>query len=275
MTALALAAALALGETGLPSFPCTYEKSPACPDGFKAASSDPARLRSLWRDYDGSLVGVPTGAVSGIDVLDLDAKHAAAREWWMQHRERLLPTRAHRTRHHGIHLVYRHRPDLRCTVSAIASGVDTRADGGYIIWWPAAGLPILSPAPVADWPKWFALPALSAPSLTPPRPAVTERPIAVGYGAAALERAYGRILGAVAGEQERTLTFESLSIGSLVAGGELDLGAVRAALHDAGRRLRSYYADQPWRPGEAERKVDRALARGLAAPRRRPRTIYL
>jgi Bifunctional DNA primase/polymerase, N-terminal len=78
MTANTLRAALELGATGIPAFPCLLDKRPSCPHGFKDATADPEKLNALWQQYPGQLIGVPTGSVSGIDALDLDAKHAEA-----------------------------------------------------------------------------------------------------------------------------------------------------------------------------------------------------
>jgi hypothetical protein len=61
-------------------------------------------------------------------------------------------TRAHETPSGGLHLVFKHMPGLRCSVSRLGLGIDVRADGGYVIWWPAAGYPVLCEAPIADWP---------------------------------------------------------------------------------------------------------------------------
>jgi Bifunctional DNA primase/polymerase, N-terminal len=142
--ASALAAACTLGGMGYACFPCRVDKRPATPNGFKAAAKERYIIEELWRRYPGELVGVATGEMSGASVLDIDAKHKTARKWWTEHRDRLLPARVHRTRSRGLHVVYRHRPGLSCSVSRIAHGVDVRADGGYIIWWPAAGLPVLA-----------------------------------------------------------------------------------------------------------------------------------
>ena len=96
-----LATALALASD-YPCFFCrAHDKAPTCPHGFKDATRDPAALRVLWANYPGPLISVPTGAVSGIDALDIDAKHGPAREWWAVNRTRLPPTRAHRTRSGG------------------------------------------------------------------------------------------------------------------------------------------------------------------------------
>src|SRR5262245_26783369 len=150
----ALAAALALASKFL-CFPCRRDKAPTCPHGFKDASRDAATLQQLWTNYPGPLIGVPTGAVSGIDALDIDAKHAQAREWWAANRVRLPPTRVHRTRSAGLHCVFQHTAGLSCSVGRVARGVDVRADGGYAIWWPAAGLPVLHDGESACWPAWL------------------------------------------------------------------------------------------------------------------------
>jgi hypothetical protein len=87
--------------------------------------------------------------------LDIDAKHAAARQWYAENRNRLLPTRAHRTPGGGLHLIFAHVEGLRCSQSRIARGVDVKAEGGYAIWYPAVGLPVLCEGPLAPWPAWL------------------------------------------------------------------------------------------------------------------------
>jgi hypothetical protein len=128
-------------------------KAPACPNGLDDASSDRAAILDLWRRHPGPLIGVRTGEeFSG---LDIDRKHPEAVEWWFAHRDRLPQTRTHRTRSGGLHLLFAHRKGLRNSVSLIAKGVDTRGERGYLIWWPAAGLPVLRDAEFAPWPDWL------------------------------------------------------------------------------------------------------------------------
>jgi Bifunctional DNA primase/polymerase, N-terminal len=97
-----LDSALALGAEGRNCFPCTANKRPTTPRGFHDAASDPTVLRTLWRQYPASLVGVATSAVSKVDVLDLDRKHPEAAEWWSRNRDKLPDTQAHRTRSGGL-----------------------------------------------------------------------------------------------------------------------------------------------------------------------------
>ena len=151
----ALQAALELARTGLAVFPCAHNKKPCTPHGFYNASKDASELRELWRRHAGTLVGIRTGEASGLDVLDIDAKHAAARQWFAENRDRLLPTRTHRTRSGGLHLIFAHAEGLRCSTSKLARGVDIKADDGCAIWWPAVGLPVLHNREPACWPDWL------------------------------------------------------------------------------------------------------------------------
>jgi Bifunctional DNA primase/polymerase, N-terminal len=138
---------------GLRCFPCHADKTPATPHGYKDASSVHETVRELWRRYPGSLIGVATGEMSGFDVLDIDPQHGGAK-WLAEHRS-LLTTRVHQGRSGGFHLFFQHESGLRCSAGRIAAGIDVRADGGYVIWWPAVGLPVPSEIPVARWPRWL------------------------------------------------------------------------------------------------------------------------
>ena len=210
----ALDAALALAAEGRKCFPCSPNKRPATPHGFLDALDDPATLRELWSEYPGELVGIATGSASGIDALDLDAKHASE-------------TRTHRTRSRGLHLLFQHAPGLRCWTGRPVVGIDARSDGGYVIWWPATGLPVLSDAPPAPWPEWL-LDELSPPSAPAP-PAVwnplgcpTRYRVASRYASAALQHAADRVTLAPTGSRNATLNAQAYGIGRLVAAGLLD-----------------------------------------------------
>src|SRR3954451_24903140 len=96
--------AIRLAEEGFTAFPCNRSKKPACAHGFWDATNDPAQLRAVWEAYPGELVRIATGAVSNLAVLDIDAKHRTAHEWWAAHRAQLRPTRVLRTRSGSLRL---------------------------------------------------------------------------------------------------------------------------------------------------------------------------
>src|ERR1700730_16409379 len=99
-THASLKQALTLIDQGLPCFPCRADKRPATPHGFKDATCD-RNVVDLWRRYPGQLVGIPTGEISGLAVLDIDPRHGGDR-WFAEHRHRLAATRMHRTRSGGL-----------------------------------------------------------------------------------------------------------------------------------------------------------------------------
>jgi hypothetical protein len=245
-----LGAALALS---LPAFPCRRDKSPASPHGFRDATADPMGLSTLWERHPGPLVGVPTGEVSGLDVFDIDApRHPEAAEWWGARRDHLPTTRTHRTRSGGLHLLFRHAPGMRCWAGRPVPGVDGRGDGGFAIWWPAAGLPVLCDAPPVPWPAWLLAELQPLPPVARPRSNVT---IPDGHMLAGLVR---KIAGAARGERN-TLTFwAACRAGEMAASGLLTAETAAAIIARAATK-----SGLP--PAEAERTAWSGVRTGLGS----------
>jgi hypothetical protein len=213
----------------VPVFPCLATKAPACPNGFKAAVTDPAAVQVLWAKYPGQLVGVPTGQNSGFDVLDIDPRHGG-QEWLDANGYRLPETRTHQTKSGGCHLLFAHKSGLRNSAGKIAPGVDIRGDGGYIIWWPAAKLPVLSNTPIADWPEWL-LESLK-PRWEEFQPTPTTLQCNDKYTAAALRRAAEAVARAPEGQRNCTLNREAFSLMRFVGAG-LSPNTIASALASA------------------------------------------
>lgn len=235
----ALAKALELAGRGYPCFPCSKTKAPTTPHGFKDACRDRAAICVLWERHPGSLVGVPTGEVSGLSVLDIDAR-TGGYAWFLTNRTRLPETRVHRTRSGGLHLLFQHASSIKCSAGRIAPGVDVRSSGGYIIWWPAAGFPILSDAPLAPWPDW----------LRPP--SRTQTPRAQGRmvvpDSAAINRLIQLVAAAQPGERNNLTFWAACRAGEMVLSGLLPERTAALVIADAAIRA-------GLTPAEAERTV--------------------
>jgi hypothetical protein len=223
-----LDSALKLADTGMPVFPCLLDKRPATVHGFKDASADSATVCELWRKYPGPLIGVPTGEVSGFNVLDFDtAKHPEASDWWRDNYGRLPRTRMHRTRSGGFHLLFKHDALIRGTSSKIWRGVDTRGAGNFIVWWPANGLPVID-APLAAWPDWLL--AEFRPKPQPP----TVPWVSHFRGDSGWLRGLVRfVVYAVEGERNQKLFWAACRAGEAVRDGKADEGFVVEVLLEA------------------------------------------
>jgi hypothetical protein len=251
-----------------PSFPCNEGKRPTCPNGFYDACRG-VELEKLWSCHPGELVGVPTGEASGFDVLDVDLTKGGE-GWWSANKARLPPTRLQETRSGGLHVLFNLRAGLKCSAGKIAPGIDVRAEGGYVIWWPAAGFSVVD-HPLAEWPEWLRPPEPEPVRFSPLPP--TGSVNNSRYGATALDWACAAIGGAANGDQESTLNRESYSIGQLVSTGVINQVSALNRLMAAASAMPSYDSRRPWTSREVASKVNRAFGQGLQRPRNPVRRV--
>jgi hypothetical protein len=249
--AKALEYARVLVELGIACFPCNGDKTPATPRGFLNATRDPVTLQKMWCACPGSLVGIATGALSGLDVLDVDPRHGGD-EWFHVNRPRLPATWENATRSGGRHLFFEHHPGFRNSAGKIAPGVDVRTGNAYCIWWPADGHPVLNDAPPAPWPEWLVETLKSPPAVR-----------AVGWGATVPDPNLLAVLVrcvATAREGERNnLTFwAACRAGEMVRSGMLDTATAIAVIAEAARRC-------GLSPDEAERTAASGVRTGSGA----------
>jgi hypothetical protein len=275
--------ALAYAAHGWPVFPCHWDggprlrKTPLTRNGFKDASRDPQAIQQWWGRWATALIGLPTGEVSGIVVLDVDVKRSEANGFDSLEDlgHSILPaTPTAHTASGGLHLYFDPAGrEIRNTEGkrgrGIGPGLDWRGGGGYVIvpspgsgyvWDPHLNF---DSAPLAPVPERL-LPTDKVRIVARPiRPTKGLSP----YAEEALDRACKAIIGASNGEQEATINGEVFAIGTLAGAGGIPSDFARRALIWAARQVQSYDHRRPWRPRELDDKVNRAFDAGLHQPR--------
>jgi len=147
-----LSEVLKLAALGFPVFPihsirngkCTCEKTdcgspgkhPRTPNGFKDATTDENKIRAWWETWPSANIGLATGKVSGVVVLDVDAKNGGIENLdLLQEKYGPLPgTLISQTGGGGLHYYFRYpEGGLKCSAGKLAVGIDIRGDGGYVV----------------------------------------------------------------------------------------------------------------------------------------------
>lgn len=136
-------AARELARARVPVFPCVPgEKTPIVGSGFQQATDDLRRVQGWWRWQPTANVGIPTGAVSGLVVIDVDVHGVNGYASYARAvRAGLVPApfATVATPTGGQHAYF--PADLTREQRSWAvgkAGVDFRGDGGYIIAPPSA-----------------------------------------------------------------------------------------------------------------------------------------
>ena len=124
-----------LSSENIKLFPCDPDtKAPKTRRGFKDADYDYTKF-----NWSGAVIGIPTGKINNLFVIDLD-RHGKADG--VEEFKKLTPngelpdTLILPTRNNGLHLYFRlpeKLQNLRC--GKPAPGVDIKANGGYVILW--------------------------------------------------------------------------------------------------------------------------------------------
>jgi Bifunctional DNA primase/polymerase, N-terminal len=223
--------ALKLAREGAAVFPCGSDKRPLIATGFKAATADPDIVHGWWTAHPDALIGVPAGLK--FVVVDADLQHENAQQWVEYNRHRTPLTRTHRTPKGGLHWLFAANDRIKCSTSRLGPHIDTRGDGGYIIWWPACGYGVLHEdvlAPVPEWmiealaPKPIELrPQWSPPSSTP--------------SSASLRGALRVLAEAKEGERNHALFWVSCRMGEAMRAGIITEAEATGLLVSVGRQV--------------------------------------
>jgi putative DNA primase/helicase len=125
--------ALAYARQGFPVFPLAPNgKTPLTRHGFHDATADEGQIEQWWSRWPEANIGIPTGKVSGLLVVDVD-RHGddgtvALREL------NLPPTRAVKTPRDGCHLYFKYPKGAAVgRLIGVLPGIDLLGDNGYVV----------------------------------------------------------------------------------------------------------------------------------------------
>lgn len=131
--------ALQYASRGWAVFPTTKQKTPITPRGFHDASTKPHIIQRWWKQYPNANIGIATGPVSGIAVLDLDLHKEGSSgllEDLQELKGPLENTLIARTGGGGLHYYFKYPDDNEVTNATDfmgLRGLDIRGEGGYVV----------------------------------------------------------------------------------------------------------------------------------------------
>jgi putative DNA primase/helicase len=244
-----LDAGLRYAKRGWPIFPCNGKKEPLTRHGCKDATTDEQQIRAWAKQYPGALwsYALPKEIV----VIDLDVKRGKNGVTEFEKLQGCKPNEFDAPRvataTGGMHVYTTVDQAFKNTRNVIATGIDTRTDGGYVA---------LPSGPQAGY-RWLTDPSTPLPSI--PRWAdaalrvnsnfesvVNGRPYQglSPFGNIMLSSALEAIRNAPDGSQEETLNGRSYQIGRFVGGGLLEREPTIGELIKAGLQMKDF--DPSW-----------------------------
>jgi RecA-family ATPase len=200
-------------------FPGHYigdQKVPLIKGWQELASNDP-KQHELWRQLFKDRIkfwGIPCGQTNGIYALDIDVKKVNGWESLKQLGYVIPETLRQDTKTGGSHYIFKTQPGKHYPNTVNSKlGLDTRGDGGWIVYYG-----FTNNVPLADAPEWmFNL----APSREAPQPGGTPIAVSPEIAEATIKAALDAIRNAPEGESNNTLNVEAFRVGQMVASGSV------------------------------------------------------
>lgn len=273
-------AALAYAQRGWAVFPLQRRsKEPAVAGAYKAATTDVGQVSTWWHRWPDANIGLATGAVSGLWVLDIDGPEGEASfaALVQEHGNELVETRMASTGK-GHHLYWRLPTGVdQGRRIGVRPGLDVIGSQGYLVAPPS----IHPSGRLYVWcdadhelevaPEWLlTLDRPKAPRTAPQRVTLPRmRPDGVSapegiqdarrYLAGVVRRAVADVMSAGQGTRNATLYRSAVWVASVAAGLRADPLQGMADLYRAG--LAAGLGDE-----EVERTIDSAATKGAANP---------
>jgi len=126
-----LEAAISYASRDLSVFPCNKKIPLTGPGGFKNATLDASTILKWWTDNPSAQIGIPTGEINHLVVLDIDGPlgEIAAAKMSLPETFTVETCPGHRQ------LWFEQPPGVKtkCSAKQIAAEIDIRGDGGYVI----------------------------------------------------------------------------------------------------------------------------------------------
>lgn len=135
-------------------------KHPRTLHGVRDATTDGVRINGYWNRFRSDGVGIATGAISGIDVLDVDPRNGGDQTLriLIEQFNSLPETIAVATGGGGFHLYFRHA-GIKLKGS-LGPGLDIKSTGGFVVAPPTLHVTgqrykWLKAKPLSPWPEWM------------------------------------------------------------------------------------------------------------------------
>lgn len=278
--------ALSYAARGWHIFPVGPDKAPRTAHGFKDATTDENKIKEWWKRWPQAGIGLATGGVSGVWVLDVDGEKGqrSIAEFELEcdasiPRTLTARTPSERSAHHFFSCHPRGSP--RSGVG-ILPNVDIRGDGGYVILPPSECInkqgrmgfyawinrdDPLNPEESDCVMAILELLKKEEPRIEQPN---VEAPPNRAWGLAALQGEYEKVVNAAPGTRNPELNKAAFKLGRIIGGGSLDEDEVRARMIDACRENGLATDD-----GETacHKTISSGLRSGVAKPKYAPKPV--
>ncbi|CAB5079669.1 Prim_Pol domain containing protein [uncultured Caudovirales phage] len=117
-------------------------KHPQTVNGLKSATTDKDTINTWFKHWTNANIGIATGAISGIGVLDIDPGHGGDDSLYeLTTKYGKIPDTVEAiTQSQGRHIFFQYEDGFRTTAGKLGRGLDTRGDGGYVVASPSKGI---------------------------------------------------------------------------------------------------------------------------------------
>lgn len=253
-------------------------KAPAVERGLYSATTDKAQIEEWWSENPDWNIGIRTGRVSGLWVLDVDRKPGGANGfkslWNVNGDFEWLRGVPFQNSSSGGHFFFRCDDDeLRNSVGKIGAGIDVRANGGYIVVAPSIhpitgkpytwhrGRSIIN-SDIGYAPDWLVEAAKKTTDHIPPNTETTRVFATTAYGHKALTGECARIENAPNGEQHQTLNNAAFRIGKLIGRGLIDKFDAEYELANSASKMVNYDRNNRWSRNQIRQIISKGILDG-------------